>query len=118
MKYIRIQATYNSTITGKPLGVFGVIHGLQSRNELTDLEVEVFNQVKHWFEENLAQPQFYKKGNSPKGISWFKESSKEMLMKIEPLINIMKNHNVCYEIKETLDPSEIIYEDDFQVCSV
>jgi len=64
MKYIRIQATYNSTITGKPLGVFGVIHGLQSRNELTDLEVEVFNQVKHWFEGLLRSHSFRKRGGS------------------------------------------------------
>ena len=115
MKYIRIQATFNSIVTGKPCGIFGVIQSLKLQEKLNPQELSLFEDIEAWFISNLDQPDFYNNGNEIKGITWFKESSVEMLSKLQPLTQILDNHKIDYELKETAEPGTIIYEDSYQV---
>ena len=115
MKYFRIQATYNSAVTGKPCGIFGVIQALKSQQKLNAQELSLFTEIEAWFVSNLHQPDFYQNGNEIKGITQFKESSVEMLNKLKPLIQILDNHKIDYKLKATAKPGTIIYEDSFQV---
>ncbi len=118
MKYIRIQATYNSKVTGKPCGIFAVMHGLVNRKALNEEEEKTFIRIRTWFEENLDQPDFYENGNTVQGITWFKPDSVQMIEKLKPLMVIMDRHGVEYEIREESNPGKIIYEDVFQIGTI
>ena len=94
------------------------MHGLLNRNKLSEHEQEVFTKVRTWFEENLEQPDFYNEGNQIQGITWFKETSKDMIDKLQPLTEILDNHSVEYELKTETNPGKIVYEDEYQIGTI
>jgi len=61
----------------------------------------------------LANPPFYDDGNTVGVITWFKKrAGAEMLMRLEPLCEILDRHGVPWVAQETSDPGEVIYEDE------
>jgi hypothetical protein len=115
VKYYRLQANYLSQFTGKPIGIFGAVYGLIKRGVATDNDIQVYEDILAWFDNNLRDPEFYKQGNPVQGITWFKENAKHMLERLQPLTEILDRHGIPYELVETSNPGTIIYQDEYQI---
>ena len=119
-KYVRIQTKYCGK-TGKPVGIFAacwhLLKGTMRDDALSEEDKEIYLNIRSWFEDNLPNPPYYEDGNKINAITWFKKnSSKEMLEKLQPLIGLLEKYNVDYDIVYTDNVGEIIYEDDYQVA--
>lgn len=118
-KYMRVQTRYCGK-TGKPVGIFGacwhLMRGTMRNDCLNDQEKAFFLSIENWFQKHLPDPPFYEEGNSIKAITWFKtENCKDMLQKLEPLMELLDKYAVKYDIVFTNYVGEIIYEDQYQV---
>lgn len=114
--YLRLQARYNSKVTGKPCGLFAVVHHLKDKGVLSDDEQALLFEIKVWFVENLPTPPFYDNGNADGAITWFKASSKEcMIERLLPLKEIAERHCVTIDLVESDSPGQIVYEDQYQI---
>lgn len=121
-KYIRIQTRYCGK-TGKPVGIFAacwhLLEGTMRDDALSEEDKEIYLAIRNWFEENLPNPPYYEEGNTIKAITWFKkDSSKEMLERLQPLVDLLEKYNVEYDVVYSDDVGEIIYEDDYQVAVI
>ena len=121
-KYVRIQTRYCGR-TGKPVGIFAacwhLLKGTMRDDCLSEEDKEVYLDIRSWFEENLPNPPYYEDGNTIKAITWFKrDSTKEMLERLQPLIELLEKYNVGYDVVYSDDVGKIIYEDDYQVAVI
>ncbi|MDR2596054.1 MAG: hypothetical protein LBC76_01915 [Treponema sp.] len=119
-KYVRIQVRYTGR-TGKPVGIFGACHHVINNSyytfNTTDEEKQLFLDIEKWFNENLPNPPFYEEGNPKKYITWFKtKTTKYMIEKLIPLINLLEKYNIEYDIVYTNFVGKVVYEDNFQVA--
>lgn len=113
--YYRIHVNYSSPTTGKPVGVFGAMHHLKHAGRLTPEEEALYAAIDGWFKENLPDPPFYQDGNSIGAVTWFKSTASEMMIQLDPLVEILTKYGNQVNIAKTQAPGIIVYEDDFQV---
>ena len=117
-KYVRIQGREIAYRTQKPVGIFILNWRRLRDNVYSPEDVELYNQTHQWFLDNLPQPPFYGEDNDNHqgAITWFKtENCKEMLERIQPLIDLLDKYEIPYDIVYTNHVGKIIYEDDYQV---
>lgn len=115
-KYVRIQTRYCGK-TGKPVGIFGACWHLKRAGNLSNEEVQLFLEIDEWFKVHLPTPPFYEKGNPDKAITWFKrESTDDMLERLQPLMNLLEQYDVEFDVVFTNHIGKIIYEDEYQVA--
>jgi hypothetical protein len=117
MNYFRIHTIYDSISTGKPAGIFAVMHRLRREGRLSEEEVRLFEEINAWYKENLPEPAFYKDGNPQKAICWFKDTPEvnRLLEHLSPLIDVLNKHGVENTVTRTAKPGQVVYEDGFQV---
>jgi hypothetical protein len=119
MEYFRIHVTYCGK-TGKPVGIFGACHHLKRAGRLTPEEAKLFEDTDAWYMEALPEPPFYKDGNPQKAIVWFKDTEevRELVRRLDPLVDLLKKYNVEHKTSWTINPGEVIYEDEYQVAVI
>jgi hypothetical protein len=116
--FVRIQVTYNSSVTGKPYGIFGAVPHLQQQGRLSEAEAQTLTEIRMWFEEHLPNPPFYDDGNPLRTLTWFKVSATHMIERLSPLREILERHGVVVQAVTTANPGLIVYEDPYQVGAV
>jgi hypothetical protein len=114
MSYVRIQVRYSGRL-GSPVGIFGACHHLRRAGRLSPEDDKLFADIDSWFTRELAEPPFYGDGNSIKAITWFKRSAVELIAALQPLQLLLVRYGVPFDVVETDDPGDVIYEDEFQV---
>lgn len=114
LSYVRIQVRYAGKL-GVPVGIFGACHHLRRAGRLSPEDDQLFADIDAWFTRELPEPPFYGDGNSIKAITWFKRSASHFVAAVQPLQLLLERYDVPYDIVETDDPGDIIYEDEFQV---
>ena len=114
MKYVRVQVYYSGKL-GYPVGIFGACHHLRRAKRLSPEDDKLFGDVDSWFDRQLPIPPFYEDGNSLRAITWFKETSIELLAALTPLEDLLRRHAVDHHTVCTEDPGDIVYEDQYQV---
>lgn len=118
-KYMRIQGHEYSYATGRPTGIFALCHRRVNSGVFSTDDVKLFHETNQWFKDNLIEPEFYKDGNTVKGITWFKTESFEPFREMtEILTGLLDKYNVPYDIVYTDYVGGIIYEDEYQVGAV
>jgi hypothetical protein len=117
MKYSRIQVNYNGN-TGKPDGVFAAGHYLLKKGALSPEEAKMFKETDEWFDQHLPEPEYYKRGNPEKAVSWFKENALPLVDRLNPVVDMLARHGIECHMVRTDTPGRIIYEDEYQVGAV
>ncbi|MES1179322.1 MAG: hypothetical protein ABUL62_33710 [Myxococcales bacterium] len=112
--FVRIQVRYCGKL-GLPVGIFGACHHLRRAGRLSPEDDQLFEEVKAWFIRELPEPPFYGDGNSIKAITWFKQSAVRLIAAAEPLQSLLSRYQVSFDVVETDDPGDVVYEDEFQV---
>ena len=108
----------------RELGVFHAARGLHDKQLLSDEEEEILGEIRDWFNQNLekptrfttAKPPYYRKRQN--GISWFKDSAREHIVKMREMAAVLKRHDVPVRMIKASRPGYIVYEDDFQIVAV
>lgn len=116
-KYLRYHANYSSPKTNMPVGLFVAVGHLVDRKILSDDEIKLYWEQRHYFERVLPVPPFYADGNTIRAVTWFKnnEHAKRMIDQLGFYFDMLKKYDVQINLATTDNPGEIIYEDDFQV---
>ncbi|MFI5136427.1 MAG: hypothetical protein ACHQIM_01285, partial [Sphingobacteriales bacterium] len=79
-------------------------------------------ELSGWFNRNLEKPLRLSKGtskyNANVSLSWFKDSAKEHIKKIQELIEIAEKYDIIIERIASKNPGYIVFEDEYQVSAV
>ena len=117
-RFVRLHATYVGRL-GAAVGVFVAVDHLRRADLLSLAEEDAYFEIDNWFNENLPNPPLYADGNPRGAITWFKrDSSADMLGRLEPLTQILDAHGVTWVNTCCDDPGEILYEDAYQIGAV
>ncbi|MCC2686089.1 MAG: hypothetical protein K0R75_2988 [Paenibacillaceae bacterium] len=120
--YIRFHGNYSSPFTKQPYGIFVLIHHLKRDGKLSPADLELYENTKNWFEENLPNPPFYRENNNAaRAVTWFKdcEDAWPLIERLQPLFDIAERYGVeAIKSIAACPPGKVIYEDEFQITVV
>lgn len=94
---------------------------LTKSNVLNQFEIDRYNNVTDWFNENLQVPTKFSRSSSSraenKAISWFKDSAEESISKMREVRDILEVHGIVVYMIRTSRPGYIVYEDEIQIVA-
>ncbi|GEM_PF-957464 len=124
MPFLRYRAKYYHEQNDKiQLGFFWAADYLQKHGNLEKEDRKKLEELIHFFDHKLPIPEYYQDEKnrqlSKSATSWFKDSAKEFIKRMNELARILEHYNVDVErinVKEL--PGKKIYEDDYQVTII
>ncbi|HWD86543.1 MAG TPA: hypothetical protein VG367_00355 [Mucilaginibacter sp.] len=104
-------------------GIFMALKYLRDDHSLTkDEDVIKLKELSGWFNQNLEKPTRFSKGtskyNADVSLSWFKDSAKEHIKRMQDFIEIAEEYDILIERVASKAPGYIVYEDEYQVSAV
>jgi hypothetical protein len=90
---------------------------LRDSGEVADYEVDHIEELFEWINDKLPCPPFESSDGSPDAISWFKDSSQEIISRFRDMIALLEIHGRPVRTITTMAPGTILYEDDYQVVA-
>ena len=122
--FVRFVTTELHSESHKELGCFHAARYLREAGALSDEEEAALLEIRDWFGENLkkptrfttAKPPYYRKRQN--GISWFKDSAREHIGKMQEMAALLKSHGLPVQMIKTDRPGYVVYEDEFQIVAV
>lgn len=113
--YVRIQARYRGRL-GVEVGVFVAIDHLRRAGRLTAQQEATYLDIDDWFQQHLPNPDFYADGNMIGAVTWFKAPVPDaMQARVDALCAILSTHDVAFDVVKSIDPGEVVYQDEFQI---
>ncbi len=96
---------------------------LRDDHSLTkDEDVKKLKELSGWFNQNLEKPTRFSKGSSKNNadvsLSWFKDSAKEHISRIQDFIEIAQKYDILIERITSKNPGYIVFEDEHPVSAV
>jgi hypothetical protein len=103
-------------------GFFNALAYIQNHLSTSDEDKEKLDAIYRWFKENLDAPEWFKKPEYRQheyhSISWFKDSAKEHILKIQEAMEILEKYDLIVERVTTKKPGRIFFEDKYQISAV
>jgi hypothetical protein len=106
------------------LGVFHAAGKLRDSGSLSEAEETLLQEIRDWFNINLEKPKRFTSAKPPyyrrrqNGISWFKDSARAHIGKMQEMVALLKHHDVFVRMIRTARPGYVVYEDEFQLVAV
>ena len=79
------------------------------------------NQILHWFEDNLAEPERLALSSKPRrkaqAISWFRDGAKEHIVRMRELRTLLDSYGITVDMLRERRPGYVVYEDEHQVVA-
>lgn len=121
--YLRFTTQFTNPFGETETGIFLALRFLRDDYPATQNEdIARLKQISVWFNKHLEKPtRFSNAGNkNPANISlsWFKDSAKEHIRRIQQLIEIFQKYGIFIERISTKNPGYIVYEDEFQISAI
>jgi hypothetical protein len=121
--YLRFITQFVNPYGENETGIFMSLKFLRDDYRLTtDEDVYKLKVLTGWFNDFLDKPAKFSnaKNKNPESISlsWFKDSAKEHIQKMQELIEILERYDFVVDRLNTKNPGYIIYEDDYQVSAI
>ena len=122
MAFVRFIVPYRDKRSTHRSGVFQAAFDLADAGLLTGYEEQHLHEIGLWFDQNLSKPdRFSRKRNSyhrdARGISWFKDSATDHILRVREIIVLLENHGVHVKQISSERPGYVVYEDEFQVVA-
>lgn len=120
--FVRYQAHVPNR-RGIHTGVFGLANALAHKGKLSDIERAAWRAGNDWFNLAYPDPSESNPGVSdsqvnPQAAAWFKETATHLLERIEPYLEMLRQHGVPFVRLVSDNPGQVIYEDEVQVVVV
>lgn len=113
--YVRVQARYRGRL-GVQVGVFVAVDHLRRAGRLTAEQEATYLDIDDWFQQHLPNPDFYSDGNTIGAVTWFKVPVPDaMQSRVESMCAILSAQDVAFDVVKSIDPGEIVYQDEFQI---
>ncbi len=121
--YLRFTTKFINPYGESETGIFMALKYLRDDHSLTsDEDVLKLKEISGWFNRNLEKPTRFSKGtskdNADISLSWFKDSAKDHIRKIQDLIVIAERYQIIVERVASKNPGYIVFEDEYQVSAV
>lgn len=96
---------------------------LRDDHSLTaDDDIKKLRELSGWFDRNLEKPARLSKGtsklNANISLSWFKDSAKHHIRRMQEFIEIAERYDIVVERIFSKNPGYIVFEDEYQVSAV
>jgi len=113
--YVRVQSRYRGRL-GVEVGVFVAVDHLRRAGRLTAEQEATYLDIDDWFQEHLPNPDFYADGNTIGAVTWFKNPVPDaMQTRVDAMCAILSAHDVAFDVVSSVDPGEVVYQDEFQI---
>lgn len=121
--YLRFTTQFINPYGELETGIFMALKYLRDDHALTkDEHVNKLKELSGWFSRNLDKPTRFSNGtskfNANVSLSWFKDSAKEHIKKIQDLIEIAEQYDIIIDRIASKNPGYIVFEDEYQVSAV
>jgi hypothetical protein len=121
--YIRFTTQFINPYGELQPGIFTALKYLRDDHSLTkDDDVLKLKYLTGWFNQNLEKPTRLSNGTSKNNadisLSWFKDSAKQHIKKIQEFIDIAERYDLIIDRVFTKNPGYVVFEDEYQVSSV
>jgi hypothetical protein len=121
--YLRFITQFINPYGELETGIFIALKFLRDDHFLTqDDDISELKKLSVWFNQNLEKPTRFSNGtskyNADISLSWFKDSAKEHIKKIQELIEIAERYDIIVERVASKNPGYIVFEDEYQVSAV
>ncbi len=121
--YLRFTTQFINPYGELESGIFMALKYLRDHHSLTkEDDVKKLKELSVWFNQNLEKPTRFSKGtskyNAAVSLSWFKDSAKEHIKRIQYLIEIAEQYDILIERIASKNPGYIVFEDEYQVSAV
>lgn len=120
--FVRCQARRPNSHGTYP-GVFGLVNGLALGGNLSEMELAAWRDGNSWFnaaypDPSKSVPGIYDPELNPQAAAWFKDTATHLIERVEPYLEMLRQHNVEFRKLVSNDPGIIVYEDSVQVVVV
>jgi hypothetical protein len=121
--YLRFITQFTNPYGESETGIFMLLKYLRDdRSPTTDADKIKLKELSRWFNTNLETPTRFSNGisknNANVSLSWFKDSAKDHINKIQEFIDIAESYDFTIERFTSKSPGYIVYEDEYQVSAV
>jgi hypothetical protein len=121
--YLRFTTQFINPYGELETGIFMALKYLRDDHSLTtDEDINKLKELSGWFNKNLEKPTRFSKGtskfNADVSLSWFKDSAKEHIKKIQDLVEIAEQYDIIIDRIASKNPGYIVFEDEYQVSAV
>ena len=120
--YLRFITQFINEVDKPETGVFNAMHFIWEHKFTQDEDESKLKELYTWFKSNLDAPPWfsYPKGypHESKALSWFKDSAKEHILKMQHVMEILERYGVRVNRIWTREPGQIVFEDEFQISAV
>lgn len=124
MTFLRFIVEEIDPDSGVAVGLFHCAYKLRDSIDVPEDDRKILREHLAWFEDRLPQPRRFNRTKSKgyyrrktKGISWFRETAKEHLARMEAVRRIAEalGHSVRLIREERV--GYVVYEDEYQVVA-
>jgi len=121
--YLRFTTQFINPYGDLETGIFMALKYLREDYPLTkDDDIQKLKELTLWFNQNLEKPKRFSNGTSKNNedisLSWFKDSAKDHIKKMQEFIAIAETYDIIIERIASKNPGYIVFEDEFQVSAV
>jgi len=121
--YLRFTTQFIDIDGELETGIFMALRYLRDDHSLTkDEDIKKLKELSGWFNGNLEKPTRLSKGtsklNADVSLSWFKDSAKQHIKKIQDFIEIAERYDIIIDRIASKNPGYIVFEDEYQVSAV
>jgi hypothetical protein len=119
--YIRFITQFINERGQNKTGLFQAMGFIRDHSLTDDEDESKLKGLTSWFEENLDAPKWFAnpvgRRHETKSLSWFKDTAKEHILKVNELIEILEKYDLIIERVTSKDLGHKVYEDEFQVSA-
>jgi len=118
--YLRFTTQFINPYGELETGIFMALKYLRDDYPLTsDDHISQLKELSSWFNKNLKEPTRLSKGTSKHNehisLSWFKDSAKEHIKKMQDFVKIAEQYDMAIERMVSKNPGYVVFEDEYQV---
>lgn len=88
---------------------------LRDAGSLDELQISWLEDTYAWFNANLPVPPFKSRKLPRDAVAWFKDDANEPIKRMWDIASLLKQHGVPVRMLRSANPSNILYEDAFQI---
>ncbi|HEY2581899.1 MAG TPA: hypothetical protein VGI43_08835 [Mucilaginibacter sp.] len=120
--YIRFITQFVNEDGEAETGIFRALRHFRELSLTQDIDIKKLNALNNWFNGYLDEPTWFSNAGNKNAaaisLSWFKDTAKEHLLKVNELIEVLEKYDLIVERITTKNPGYVVYEDEYQVSAI
>jgi len=121
--YLRFTTQFINPYNEPETGIFMALKFVRDDHPTaTDEDVSKLKLLSGWFDQHLDKPDRFSNASNKNpaniSLSWFKDSAKDHIQKVQELIKILERYDLVVERFSSKSPGYIVYEDEYQVSAI